>query len=79
MIKTAAQCRASHPAHGHSSLSVVACHVRPARRLAGPRTDGPVQRRSGPRRENGARDGAVAHSPAAWWWLAGGKVQPMSS
>jgi hypothetical protein len=71
--------------------SVVACHTRPTERLAGPRPGGPVQLRSGPRAHAAARassawsprvarswDDAVACSPTARWWLAGGKVLPVS-
>jgi hypothetical protein len=36
MIKTVAQCRASHPAHDHSPQGMAACHAWPAGRLAGP-------------------------------------------
>jgi hypothetical protein len=73
-------------ARGYSASSAP-CHARPAERPTGPRPSGPVQPR---RRPVGcarvgraatwspcvvrAWDGAVAHSPVARWWLAGGKV-----
>jgi hypothetical protein len=75
MIKSAPQCRASNPAHGHSPQGVAAYHTQPAKRLAGPRPGGPVQRRSGPRapgalaarssRAVRMRDGVFAGDPVA--------------
>jgi hypothetical protein len=65
--------------------------VRPSDKLGGPRPGGSIQPRKWPAaRERDALaarlprvvhacDGAVAHSSAARWWLANGKVLSMSS
>jgi hypothetical protein len=60
-----------------------ACHTRLARRPAGPRPGGLVQPRRLPVRSRrctrvGARDGVVARLLRGRWWLAGGKVLPVS-
>jgi hypothetical protein len=71
-------------------MGVAACHARLAGKLPGPGPGGPVQPRKWPTaRERGVlmarsprivhvHDGAVARSPAARWWLAGGNVLPVS-
>jgi hypothetical protein len=71
-----------NPAHGLGLSGMVACHVRPAEKLAGPRPGGPVQ----PRRRPAARERArvrracsvvTVRSPHAGWrggTLTGGPV-----
>jgi hypothetical protein len=77
---------------GYSPCDAVACHAWLAEKTHGPRPGSPVQwgkrvaagdvacaHQARSWRGHHARDGAVAHVPAARWWLAGSKVLSAST